>query len=71
LSIRYTECLAKAGIELSVGSIVASYENTLAETIDGRYMTPLVYRQGPWRNIQALELATLGKRVDWTVCLAA
>ncbi len=64
LSIRYTERLAEAGIEPSVGSVGDSYDNALAETINGLYKTELVHRQGPWRSMQALELATLGW-VDW------
>ena len=64
LSIRYTERLAEAGIEPSVGSVGNSYDNALAETINGLYKTELVHRQGPWRNMQDLELATLGW-VDW------
>jgi transposase InsO family protein len=64
LSIRYTERLAEAGIEPSVGSVGDSYDNALAETINGLYKTELVHRQGPWRTMQDLELATLGW-VDW------
>jgi transposase InsO family protein len=64
LSIRYTERLAEAGIEPSVGSVGDSYDNALAETINGLYKTELVHRQGPWRNMQELEMATLGW-VDW------
>ena len=64
LSIRYTERLAEAGIEPSVGSVGDSYDNALAETINGLYKTELVQRQGPWRNMQDLEMATLGW-VDW------
>ena len=64
LSIRYTERLAQAGIEPSVGSVGDSYDNALAETINGLYKTELVHRQGPWRNMQDLEMATLGW-VDW------
>ena len=64
LSIRYTERLAEAGIEPSVGSVGDSYDNALAETINGLYKTELVHRQGPWRNMQNLEMATLGW-VDW------
>ncbi|SHI59228.1 Transposase InsO and inactivated derivatives [Shimia gijangensis] len=64
LSIRYTERLAEAGIEPSVGSVGDSYDNALAETINGLYKTELVHKQGPWRNIQDLEMATLGW-VDW------
>ena len=64
LSIRYTERLAEAGIEPSVGSVGDSYDNALAETVNGLYKTELVHRQGPWRNMQDLEMATLGW-VDW------
>ena len=60
LSIRYTERLAKAGIEPSVGSVSDWYDNALAETINGLYKTELVHRQGPWRNMQDLQMATLG-----------
>ena len=67
LSIRYTERLAEAGIEPSVGSVGDSYDNALAETINGLYKTELVHRQGPWRNMQDLEKATLGW-VDTGVC---
>lgn len=64
MSIRYTERLAEAGIEPSVGSVGDSYANALAETIDGLYKTEVVQRQGPCRNMQDLEMATLGW-VDW------
>lgn len=64
LSIRYTERLAEARIEPSVGSVGGSYDNALAETINGLYKTELVHRQGPWHSMQALEMATLGW-VEW------
>ena len=64
LSILYTEHLAEAGIEPSVGSVGDSCDNALAETINGLYKTELVHRQGPWRNMHELEMATLGW-VDW------
>jgi putative transposase len=64
LSIRYTERLAEAGIVPSVGNVGDSYDNALAETINGLYKTELVHRQGPWRNMQDLEIATLGW-ADW------
>ena len=64
LSIRYTERLAEAGIEPSIGSVGDSYDNALAEMINGLYQTELIHRQGPWRNMQDLEVATLGW-VDW------
>lgn len=59
VSIRYTERLAEAGIEPSVGSRGDSYDNALAETINGLYKTELIHRQGPWKTRQSLELATL------------
>ena len=64
VSIRYTERLADAGIEPSVGSVGDSYDNALAETINGLYKTELIYRRGPWRTMEAVELATL-EWVDW------
>jgi transposase InsO family protein len=64
LSIRYTQRLAEAGIESSVGTVGDSYDNALAETINGLYKTEVIRRCGPWRNIEAVELATLDW-VDW------
>jgi len=64
LSIRYTERLAQAGIESSVGSRGDSYDNALAETLNGLYKTEVIHRRGPWRNRDAVEYATL-EWVDW------
>jgi len=64
LSICYSERLAEAGIEASVGSRGDSYDNALAETINGLYKTEAIRRRGPWRNIDAVEYATL-EWVDW------
>ena len=64
LSIRYTERLAEAGIEPSVGSVGDSYDNALAETVIGLYKTELIRKRGPWRTLEAVELATLAW-VDW------
>jgi transposase InsO family protein len=64
VSIRYTERLSEAGIEPSVGSVGDSYDNALAETIIGLYKTEVIRQQGPWRGIDAVELATL-EWVDW------
>jgi transposase InsO family protein len=64
LSIRYTERLAEAGVESSVGSVGDSYDNALAETINGLYKTEVIRRRGPWRNMDAVEYATL-EWVDW------
>ena len=59
LSIKYTERLAEAGIEPSVGSVGDSYDNALAETINGLYKAEVVHRRGPWRSFEAVEYATL------------
>lgn len=64
LSIRYTERLAEAGIEPSVGSVGDSYDNALAETIIGLYKTEVIHQVGPWRNVDHVEFATLDW-VDW------
>jgi putative transposase len=64
VSIKYTERLAEAGIEPSVGSIGDSYDNALAETINGLYKAELIHRRGPWRSFEAVEFATL-EWVDW------
>jgi putative transposase len=64
LSIRYTERLADAGIELSVGSVGDAYDNALAESVIGLYKTEVIRRRGPWRNLEAVEFATL-EWVDW------
>ena len=64
VSIRYTERLAEAGIEPSVGSRGDSYDNALAETINGLYKAELIHRKAPWKTKQSLELATL-EWVHW------
>ncbi|WP_454013386.1 IS3 family transposase [Aquamicrobium terrae] len=64
LSIKYTERLGEAGIEPSVGSVGDSYDNALAETINGLFKAEVIHRRGPWRNFEAVEYATL-EWVDW------
>jgi transposase InsO family protein len=64
VSISYTERLAEAGIEPSVGSVGDSYDNALAETIIGLYKAELIYKDGPWRGVEQVELKTLDW-VDW------
>ena len=59
VSIRYTERLAEAGIEPSVGSRGDSYDNALAESIIGLYKTEVIRRRGPWRGLEDVEFATL------------
>ena len=64
VSIKYTERLAEAGIEPSVGTVGDSYDNALAETIIGLFKTEVIRRRGPWRSLEAVEYATL-EWVDW------
>jgi transposase InsO family protein len=64
LSIRYTERLAEAGIESSVGSVGDSYDNALAETIIGLFKTEVIWTRGPWKNMDEVEYAAL-EWVDW------
>ena len=64
VSIRYTERLAEAAIEPSVGSVGDSYDNALAETINGLYKAELIHRRAPWKSREAVELATL-EWVSW------
>ena len=64
VSIKYTERLAEAGIEPSVGSVGDSYDNALAETVIGLFKTEVIHRRGPWRSVEAVEFATL-EWVDW------
>jgi putative transposase len=64
VSIKYTERLMEAGIEPSVGSVGDSYDNALAETINGLYKAEVIHRRGPWRSFEAVEFATL-EWVNW------
>lgn len=64
VSIRYSERLSEAGIEPSVGSTGDSYDNALAETINGLYKAEIIHRRGPWKTREAVELATL-EWVSW------
>jgi putative transposase len=64
VSIRYSERLAEAGIEPSVGSRGDSYDNALAETINGLYKTELIHKRAPWKTREAVEMATL-EWVSW------
>ena len=64
VSIRYSERLAEAGIEPSVGSKGDSYDNALAETINGLYKAELIHKRAPWKTKEAVELATL-EWVSW------
>lgn len=63
-SIRYTDRLIEAGLNASIGTVGDSYDNALAESLNGLYKAELVYWEGPWRGVDDLELATLGW-VDW------
>ena len=64
LSMRYSDRLAEAGIEPSVGSRGDSYDNALAESIIGLFKTEVIQRKGPWRHLEGVEFATL-TWVDW------
>lgn len=64
LSIRYTDRLVEAGIEGSVGSVGDSYDNALAETINGLYKTEVIRKRDPWKTLEEVEYATL-EWVDW------
>jgi putative transposase len=64
VSVSYTERLAEIGALASIGSIGDSYDNALAESVNGLYKTELIRRQGPWRNAEHVELATL-TYTDW------
>jgi len=64
LSIRYTERLAEAGVDTSVGSVGDSYDNAMAETIIGLYKTEEIWPKGPWRNMEDVEFAT-ASWVEW------
>jgi putative transposase len=64
LSIRYTERLAEAGMESSVGSVGDSYDNALAESVIGLFKTEVIRRRGPWHGLEDVEFATL-EWVSW------
>ena len=64
LSIRYTERLADAGALCSVGSRGDSYDNALAEAVNGLYKAELIRKNGPWRSLEQVELATAAW-IDW------
>ena len=63
MSIRYTQRLTEAGVDSSVDSVGGSYDNALTETIIGLYKTEVIRRRGPWRDIDAVEYATLEDNV--------
>lgn len=64
MSICYSERLAEAGIEPSAGSVGDSYDNALADTINGLYKAKVIHRRGPWKSFEAAEFVTL-EWVDW------
>jgi putative transposase len=63
MSIKYTERLTEAAIEPSVGSVGDSYDNALAETIDGLYKAEVIQRRGPWRCFEVVEYDML----EWSI----
>ena len=64
LSIRYTERLAEAGFNASVGRVGDAYDNALAETINGLYKAEVIHKNGPWKGLDDVERATL-TWVEW------
>ena len=64
LSIRYGDKLIEAGIEASVGSVGDSYDNALADSINGLYKTEVIRHRGPWKNIEEVEYVTL-EWMEW------
>lgn len=64
LSIHYSDRLAETGFEASVGSVGDSYDNALAETINGLYKAEVIHKNGPWKNVDDVEMATL-TWVEW------
>ena len=64
LSIRYSQRLIEAGFKASVGSVGDSYDNALAETMNGLYKAEVIHKDGPWRGLEDVEIATLNW-VDW------
>jgi transposase InsO family protein len=64
LSIKYTERLTEAGFKASVGSVGDSYDNALAETINGLYKAEVIHKSGPWKGLDDVEQATL-TWVEW------
>ena len=67
VSVAHTQRLADAGIRPSVGAVGSSADNALAESINGLYKTEVIRRQGPWRTVDAVEIAT-AEWVDWYNC---
>jgi putative transposase len=63
-SLALGERLADSGIRPSVGAVGSSYDNALAETINGLYKTELIKRRSSWRNVDHVEIAT-AEWVDW------
>lgn len=59
VSVRYTERLAEAGVQGSVGSVGDSYDNAMAETVIGLFKAEVIRRQGPWKGVEQVEMATL------------
>lgn len=64
VSIRYADHLVEAGVQPSVGSVGDSYDNALAESINGLYKTEVIWRRGPWKGVEDVEFATLNW-VSW------
>jgi putative transposase len=59
LSIKYTERLAEAEIDLSVGTVGDAYDNALAESVIGLFKTEVINQIGPWKSMREVEWETL------------
>jgi transposase InsO family protein len=59
LSVVYTDRIAELGAKPSTGTVGDSFDNAMAEAVNGLYKTKLIRRRGPWRTVEQVELATL------------
>ncbi|MEL6189748.1 MAG: integrase core domain-containing protein, partial [Myxococcota bacterium] len=57
--VRYTERLEEAGLHASVGSVGDSYDNALAESVNGLFKAEVIWKRGPWKSLEAVERAVL------------
>ena len=59
-SLAYSDALITAGVKASVGTVGDSYDNALAETVNGLYKAELIHTKRLWESVEAVELATMG-----------
>ena len=60
VSLAYSDALITAGVSASVGTVGDSYDNALAETVNGLYKAELIHSKRLWESTEAVELATMG-----------